>query len=130
MYSELKTLNTDVLAISTDSVYSHKVFAETSPSLSKVTYPLVSDRTHSISKAYQVLNEKTGAAYRATIIIDSEGKIVGRFINPSEVGRNSYEILRLIYALQFARQTGKGVPANWMPGNAGIDRDPMNIGKI
>ena len=122
-------LQTEVLAISTDSVYSHKVFAETSPMLVNVTFPLVSDRTQLISRAYQVLNTRTGAAYRATILIDPDGKIVAKLINPSEVGRNSYEILRLIQAIQYARKTGEGVPANWVPGKPGIKREPKKIGK-
>ncbi|OAT82479.1 alkyl hydroperoxide reductase [Bacillus sp. MKU004] len=130
MHEQLKLLNTDVLAISTDSVYSHKVFTEVSPSASQVMFPLLSDRTHQISKTYRVLNEKTGATLRATIIINPEGKIVTKLVNPLEVGRNVYEILRIIEGLQYNRRTGKGVPANWVPGQPGISRDPKNIGKI
>jgi NADH-dependent peroxiredoxin subunit C len=95
-----------------------------------VTFPLLSDRTHHISKAYRVLNEKTGATFRATIIIDPDGIIVSRFVNPLEVGRNVYEILRILQGLQYNRRTGKGVPANWVPGQPGISKDPKNIGKI
>jgi NADH-dependent peroxiredoxin subunit C len=106
------------------------VFTEVSPSASQVTFPLLSDRTHQISKAYRVLNEKTGAALRATIIIDPEGMIVTKFVNPLEVGRNVYEILRIVEGMQYNRRTGKGVPANWVPGQPGISKDPKNIGKI
>ncbi|QWC24943.1 redoxin domain-containing protein [Bacillus haikouensis] len=130
IHEQLKLLNTDVLAISTDSVYSHKVFTEVSPSASQVMFPLLSDRTHQISKTYRVLNEKTGATLRATIIINPEGMIVTKLVNPLEVGRNVYEILRIIEGLQYNRRTGKGVPANWVPGQPGISRDPKNIGKI
>ncbi|KSU62879.1 alkyl hydroperoxide reductase [[Bacillus] enclensis] len=130
MHEQLKLLNTDVLAISTDSVYSHKVFTEVSPSASQVMFPLLSDRTHQISKTYRVLNEKTGATLRATIIINPEGMIVTKLVNPLEVGRNVYEILRIIEGLQYNRRIGKGVPANWVPGQPGISRDPKNIGKI
>lgn len=93
-------------------------------------FPLLSDRTHQISKTYRVLNEKTGATLRATIIINPEGMIVTKLVNPLEVGRNVYEILRIIEGLQYNRRTGKGVPANWVPGQPGISRDPKNIGKI
>ena len=130
IYDQLKFLNTEVLAISTDSVYSHKIFTEVSPSASKVTFPLLSDRTHKISKAFRVLNEKTGATFRATIIIDPEGIIVTKFLNPLEVGRNVYEILRVIQGIQYSRRTGEGVPANWVPGQPGIIRDPKYIGRI
>ena len=130
IYDQLKLLNTQVLAISTDSVYAHKVFTEVSPSASKVNFPLVSDRTHEISKAYRVLNEHTGATFRATVIIDPEGTIVTKMVYPLEVGRNVYEILRIIQGVQYARRTQEGVPANWVPGQPGIVRDPKYIGRI
>lgn len=119
-----------MLAISTDSVYSHKVFTEDSPSLADVAYPLVSDRTHEISRAYRVLDERTGASYRATIIIDPEGNIVSKLINPPEVGRNIYEILRIVQGEQHHRRTGEVVPANWSLGQQGIKRYVRYIGRI
>lgn len=106
------------------------MFTEVSPSAAKVTFPLLSDRTHQISKAYRVLNPKTGTTFRATVIIDPEGMIVTKLVNPLEVGRNVYEILRLLAGIQYGRQTGEGVPANWVPGQPGIIRDPKMIGKI
>ncbi len=130
IYNQLRYLNTEVLAISTDSVYSHKVFTEVSPSASQVKFPLLSDRTHKISKAYRVLNEENGSTFRATIIIDPEGMIVSKFVNPPEVGRNVYEILRVIQGIQYSRRTGEGVSANWVPGQSGIIRDPNYIGRI
>ncbi|MBM6618967.1 redoxin domain-containing protein [Bacillus sp. RD4P76] len=130
IYDQFKEINTEVLGISTDSVYSHKVFTEESSLASKVNYPLVSDRTQNISKAYRVLNERTGAAFRATIIIDPEGTIVSRLVNPLEVGRNVYEILRIIQATQYHRKTGEVVPANWLPGQQGIERNPDYIGRL
>lgn len=130
IYNQLTFINTEVLAISTDSVFSHKVFTEVSPSASQVMYPLLSDRTHKISKAYRVLNEETGATFRATIIIDPEGTIVSKFVNPLEVGRNVYEMLRVVQGIQYSRRTGKGVPANWVPSQSGIIKNPKDIGKI
>jgi NADH-dependent peroxiredoxin subunit C len=130
IYPGFQALNAEVLAISTDSVYAHKVFTEVSPSVANVMYPLVSDRTHNITRAYRVLNEKTGAAFRATVIIDPEGVIVSKLINPPEVGRNIYEIMRLLQGIQYSRETGTGVPANWVPGNPGISKDSKLLGKI
>ncbi len=83
-----------------------------------------------ITRAYRVLNEKTGAALRATVIIDPDGVIVSRLVNPLEVGRNVYEILRLLQGIQYGRSTGEGVPANWLPGQPGLKRNPTMIGKI
>lgn len=130
IYDQLKGLNTEVLAISTDSVYSHKIFTEVSPAVSKIKFLLLSDRTQQISKAYRVLYEKTGAAFRATIIIDPEGIMMAQFVNPPDVGRNVYEIVRVIQGLQHHKNTGEVVPANWVPGQSGITRDTKYIGRI
>lgn len=127
---QLQSLNTEVLAISTDSIYSHKVFTETSPSAMTVNFPLLSDRSHQISKAYRVLNEKTGVSLRATIIINPEGTIVAKLVNPREVGRNVYEIVRIIQGLQYSEISGESVPANWVPGEPGIRRNINYAGKI
>ncbi len=126
----MKQQNAEVLGISTDSVYAHKVFKETSPSTGAVQYPLVSDRSHRISKAYRVLDENTGAAYRATVIVNPSGVIVLKSVYPKEIGRNSYELLRVIQALNYEAKTKLGTPANWVPGNSGIVSDTENIGKV
>ncbi|PKR78215.1 alkyl hydroperoxide reductase [Halalkalibacillus sediminis] len=123
-------MNVEVLGISTDSVYSHKVFKDISPSASQVQYPLISDRNQMISRAYRALDENAGVASRTTVIIDPSGEIVSKVTYPREVGRNSYELLRLLQAIQFGRETGLGVPANWMPGMPGIERSTEDIGKI
>lgn len=123
-------MGAELLSISTDSVYSHKMFRETSPSLKYVTFPMVSDRTQVISRAYRVLDEKTGASFRASVFIDPEGIIRAKLIYPGNVGRNLPEHLRILQALEYAKQTGKGVPANWVPGQQGVSTDPSNIGNV
>ncbi len=96
----------------------------------KVQYPLVSDRTQEICRRYRVLNESAGAAFRATVIINPDGRIISKLVNPLEVGRNAYEILRLLQAIQYGEKTGEGVPANWLPGQPGIKMDARSIGRI
>lgn len=102
---------------------------EISPSGRKINYPLLSDRTHKVTKQYGVLNEKTGAAYRATFIIDPEGRIQSYLVSGQSVGRNVNEVIRLIQALQYNRSTGLGVPAGWEPGDPGISTDWNQVGK-
>ena len=130
LHSEFQSLQAHILAISTDSVYSHKIFTQVSPSASQVSYPLVSDRTQAISRQYRILNPRTGAAFRGTFIIDPDGRITTKLVYPLEVGRNAHEILRILQGIQYGRNTGEGVPANWMPGDPGIERNPDNIGRI
>lgn len=128
-YNQFEKLNTEVLAISTDSIYSHKIFMQESPSGQKINYPLLSDRTQAVSKSYGVLNEKEGFAYRGAFIIDPDGNIQAYLVNPQVVGRNIYEILRIIQGLQYNEETGMGLPANWKPGEEGIPIGWDYVGK-
>jgi peroxiredoxin (alkyl hydroperoxide reductase subunit C) len=102
---------------------------QTSPSGKKINYPLLSDRTQKVSKKYGVLNEKEGFAYRGAFIIDPQGTIQAFLVNPQPVGRNIDELLRIIEGLQFNRKTGKGAPAGWKPGDAGIPMGWEYVGK-
>lgn len=118
------------MAISTDSVYAHKVFAEISPSARKIQYPLLSDRTHEISKCYGAYDPAKGIATRTTLIISPAGLIKYFCKYPMPVGRNVREIIRIIQALQFSEATGLGAQAGWEPGQSGIRRDWEMVGRI
>ena len=127
--NEFRRLNTVIFGISTDSIYSHKIFTQISPSCKKINFPLLSDRSQEVSKKYGVLNEKEGFTYRATFIIDPEGVIQAIFINPPSVGRNIDEIIRIVEALQYSKKTNLAIPANWKSGEPGIERDWSMVGK-
>jgi NADH-dependent peroxiredoxin subunit C len=114
MYPNIKNIGAEVLAISTDSVHSHQVFKQNTPAIKDIGFPLVSDRTHEISKSYQVLEPTTGAAHRASFFISPNQVIHAKMIYPKAVGRNISEHFRLLQALQYNQETGQGVPANWM----------------
>lgn len=127
--NEFRRLNTVIFGISTDSIYSHKIFTQVSASGRKINFPLLSDRSQQVSKKYGVLNEKEGFTYRATFIVDPEGVIQAIFTNPPSVGRNIDEIIRIIEALQYSRKTNLVIPANWKSGEPGIERDWSMVGK-
>lgn len=91
---------------------------------------MLSDRTQAISRAYRVLDESTGAAFRASVFIDPDQIIRAKFIYPGNVGRNLPEHVRILEAIKYANQTGKVVPANWLPGEQGISPDPEKIGNV
>jgi peroxiredoxin len=71
--SSLQNDDTQVFAISCDTVASLRVFAEKEG----LTYPLLSDfwPHGEVAKAYGVFNEKLGAADRGTFIIDKTGVV-------------------------------------------------------
>jgi peroxiredoxin len=69
--SSWEALDTDVLAVSCDSVPALRVFAEQEA----LAFPLVSDfwPHGAISSAYGAFDETLGAASRATFVIDRDG---------------------------------------------------------
>ncbi len=129
-YHEFVELDAEILGISTDSVFSHKIFAEISPSARQVQYPLLSDPTRQISACYGALNPETGFATRTTVIVSPAGDVVHFCKYPGPVGRNVEELIRVIQAVQFAEDTGLGAPAGWRPGEPGLSTDWEMVGQI
>lgn len=119
----------EVLAISTDSVLSHKVFHEISPHARQVTFPLLSDRAGSAAKSYGVYAQK-GTAYRATFLIDPAGLIRHYAIYPDEIGREIKEVLRVVKGLQIFDETKQLEPAGWLPGMDGLYENIQQAGDI
>lgn len=108
---EFKEAGAQVVACSTDSVYSHKAWFE--QDLKEVQYPVLSDFTKTVSRSYDVLNEEKGISNRGAFIIDPEGVLRYATMTDLGVGRNTDEILRALKATQ----TGELCPANWKPGD-------------
>lgn len=113
---KFKKLNTEVMAISVDSEFTHLAWMKTPRNeggLGKINIPLVSDITKEISKKYGVLLENEGVALRGLFIIDTKGYVRQITVNDLPVGRNVDEVLRLISAFQFSDKHGEVCPANW-----------------
>ncbi|XP_031128168.1 2-Cys peroxiredoxin BAS1, chloroplastic [Ipomoea triloba] len=127
-YEEFQKLNTEVLGVSIDSVFSHLAWVQTdrkSGGLGDLNYPLISDVTKSISKSYNVLIPDQGIALRGLFIIDKEGVIQHSTINNLAIGRSVDETLRTLQALQYVQENPDEVcPAGWKPGEKSMKPDP------
>ncbi|GKV31901.1 hypothetical protein SLEP1_g40558 [Rubroshorea leprosula] len=127
-YEEFKKLNTEILGVSIDSVFSHLAWVQTdrkSGGLGDLKYPLVSDVTKSIAKSYRVLIPDQGIALRGLFIIDKEGVIQHSTINNLAIGRSVDETLRTLQALQYVQENPDEVcPAGWKPGEKSMKPDP------
>ena len=113
--AEFADLDAEVLGVSTDTVFVHKQWIQTprdKNGVGELTYPLASDPTLEVSRAYGVLIEREGIAGRGLFIIDPNGVLQYMAVNNLSVGRSSEEILRVLEALQ----SGGLCPANWRPG--------------
>lgn len=126
--SRFRAINTSVIAISTDSHYSHLAWA-TQPRKQgglgpDLELPLAADRSMSISRSYGVLLEDEGIALRGLFIIDPKGTLRQMTVNDLPVGRNVEETIRLVEAFQFTDEHGEVCPAGWMQGSKTMKPDP------
>src|SRR4029077_19103687 len=87
-----KKLNTEVIAASTDSVYSHKAWSESS--LGKIQFPILGDTNHTVARNFNVLLEDKGIALRGTFIIALNGMLKSATVNDLPVGRSVEETIR------------------------------------
>lgn len=122
-----RNLNTEIVAISTDSPFTHLAWTKTprkQGGLGHVNIPLLSDLTHQISKDYGVYLEHLGHSLRGLFIIDGKGIVRQITMNDLPVGRSVEETIRLVQAFQYADSHGEVCPAGWKPGQATIIPNP------
>lgn len=132
-YDELEKLGVQVLAMSTDSRFTHKVWQE--EELSKmvpggVPFPMLSDQGGRIGTVYGVYDEEAGVDIRGRFIIDPEGVIRAMEVLTPEVGRNVSELIRQVQAFQHVAATGEVTPSGWQPGKATLSPGPDLVGKV
>jgi len=130
---ELKELGVQVLAISTDSRFTHKIWQE--EELSKmvpggVPFPMLSDGGGRIGSVYGVYNEAAGVDIRGRFLINPDGVIVAMEVMTPEVGRNVNELIRQVKAFQHVRSTGEVTPSGWQPGAPTLKPGPDLVGKV
>ena len=134
-YNELQKLDVEVLAVSVDSQFVHKVWQE--EELSKmvdggVPFPMVSDGAGKIGSVYGVYDEGSGVDVRGRFIIDPDGVIQAIEVLIPPVGRNVSELLRQIQAFQLVRKTkgAEATPSGWQPGRPTLKPGPDLVGKV
>lgn len=104
-----------ILAISTDSIYTHIAWKELPPhkdGIADISYPLIADADKKIATAYKVLSPK-GDANRATFIIDESCIIRHISLNDKKVWRNPTEIIRIIDILNYKGDGITNCPPGW-----------------
>ena len=132
-YKELQAMGVEVLAISTDSRFSHKIWQE--EELSKmveggVPYPMLSDQGGRVGTIYGVYDEDAGVDIRGRFIIDPDFVIRGMEVLTPEVGRNVAELIRQVQAFQHVVATGEVTPSGWQPGRPTLTPGPDLAGKV
>ncbi len=128
-------MGVEVLAISCDTVFTHKIWQE--EELSKmveggVPFPMLSDPGGKIGQVYGVYDENLGLNIRGRFIIDPDGVIQAMEVLAPPVGRNVDELIRQIKAFQYVRehQGTEACPAGWEPGKTTLKPGPDLVGKV
>ena len=132
-YPELKELGVEVLSVSTDSRFTHKIWNE--EELSKmveggIPFPMLSDQGGRIGTVYGVYEEAAGVNIRGRFLIDPDGIIQAMEVLTPSVGRHISETIRQVKAFQHVRATGEATPSGWQPGKPTLKPGPDLVGRV
>lgn len=131
--SEFEKRNTIVIGASCDTPEVHFAWLNTPKDeggIEGVTYPLLADTARNLSNALGILDAEEdyddesdtviikgdNVTYRATYLIDEDGKIFHESVNDMPLGRNVKEYIRLVDAYTHVQEKGEVCPANWEEG--------------
>ena len=126
MADEFKAMNTELIGLSVDSLYSHIAWLRKIQELEwngkknvEVKFPLIEDIRMDIARQYGMIQPgmSNTKAVRAVFVIDPEGKVRTILYYPLSTGRNFDEIKRIVLALQKADADQVATPADWRPGD-------------
>jgi alkyl hydroperoxide reductase subunit AhpC len=117
---DFKKRGVKVLAVSVDSVESHKKWTSDieETQKTKMDYPIIGDETRTVANLYGMIHPKAldSMTVRTVFVIDPKKKIRLTMTYPASTGRNFDEILRVIDALQLADKYAVATPVNWKSG--------------
>ena len=130
-YVQLKEMGVEVYSVSTDSHFVHKDWHDTSDRIKKIDYPMLADPTGLLARAFGVMIEEDGMAYRGTFVVNPEGLVKIVEINDNNIGRNADELVRKVEAAQFvAAHPGDVCPAKWKKGSETLQPSIDLVGKL
>ncbi len=114
-YEELKEMNTELIGLSIDQVFSHMKWVDWIKENKNVEikFPIIADHGN-VAKKLGLLHPGKGSnTVRAVYIVDGNGKIRLILYYPQEIGRNMDEIVRAVKALQYSDENKVALPADW-----------------
>lgn len=114
-YPEFKKLNTELIGLSVDQVFSHIKWMEwIKDNLDlEIEFPIIADTGNVANKLGLIHPNKGTNTVRAVFIMDPKGIIRAILYYPQELGRNMDEFIRMIRGFQKSEEEGVAIPANW-----------------
>ena len=115
LQDKFKELNTELIGLSIDQVFSHIKWTEWIKDNMKVEikFPIIADHGSVATKLGIVHPGKGSNTVRAVFIVDPKGILRAMIYYPQELGRNIKEILRAVEGLQISDKNGVAMPADW-----------------
>jgi peroxiredoxin (alkyl hydroperoxide reductase subunit C) len=116
MYPKFKEINTELIGLSIDQVFSHIKWVEwIKENIGvEIPFPIIADDTGELARKLGMISPYKGTnTVRAVFVVDPKGIIRAVLYYPQEVGRNITEIYRLVLALQTSDKHDVATPANW-----------------
>ncbi len=130
-YDAFQKEGVEIVSMSTDTVFSHKMWHETSPVVKTVLFPMGSDHRHVFVTLFGVYCEEDGLAYRASVVVDPNGVVRAMEVHDNSIGRSAAELLRKVKAAKYVQEhSGKVCPASWQEGDATLTPGTDLVGKI
>lgn len=129
----MQALDVEVMSMSVDSRFSHKIWNEVELSEmveGGIPYPMLSDPGGQIGSMYGVYDEEAGVNVRGRFLIDPDGVIQAMEVLTPPVGRNPEELIRQVHAYQHVRETGEATPSGWKLGDEALKPGPDLVGKV
>jgi peroxiredoxin (alkyl hydroperoxide reductase subunit C) len=130
-YEEFKKLGAEVFSVSTDTVFVHKAWHDTSPFIKKVKFPMLSDPAGKLCREFGTYIEEEGLSLRGSFIVDPDGILKAFEMHDNSIGRSAKELLRKLQAAIFVREhKGEVCPASWQTGEKTLKHGLDLVGKI
>ena len=115
-YEKFKEMNTELIGLSIDQVFSHIKWKEwIKEKLGvEIQFPIIGDDLGRLASLLGMVHPEKGTnTVRAVFVVDDRGKIRAIIYYPQEVGRDADEIVRLVKALQTSDANGVALPHKW-----------------
>jgi len=134
-YSELQALGVEVISVSVDSHFVHKMWNDhelTKMVEGGVPFHMASDQAGYVGRAFGCYDEQQGIELRGRFIIDPDGVVQAMEVMTPPVGRRFAEMIRQIQAFQHVRASGgtEAMPAGWEPGQITLKPGPDLVGNV
>ncbi|KVU42496.1 peroxidase [Burkholderia ubonensis] len=118
---EFEKRNAKVIALSVDSVESHKGWINdiNDTQVTVVGFPIIADADRKVSALYDMIhpNANETLTVRSLFVIDPNKKVRLIITYPASTGRNFDEVLRVIDSLQLTDNYKVATPGNWKDGD-------------